>query len=85
MFSPFVLSVDGILEKEAPLVLANLSQLMAEKMEEPISHVQGRGNGCIAIAVAISYSHIIHGACIPSPFMDRERVWESVLGLRLAQ
>ena len=38
-FSPFVPSVVGILGKQDQFVLANLSQLMATKMEEPISHV----------------------------------------------
>ena len=33
-FSPFVLSVDGILGKEALAILTNLSQTMAAKMEE---------------------------------------------------
>ena len=40
-FSPFVLSIDGILGKEALVVLANLSQLMAKKKDEPISHLRG--------------------------------------------
>ena len=41
--------------KEAQLVLATSSQLMAEKMDEPISHVKGWFNGRIAIVVARSY------------------------------
>ena len=32
-FSPFVISVDGMLGKEALVVLANLSRLTAEKMD----------------------------------------------------
>ena len=51
-FSPFVLSVDGILGRKALFVLANLSGLMSAKMDEPISHVQGCINGRISIAVA---------------------------------
>ena len=38
-FPPFVLSVDGILGREAPIVLANLIRLMAAKIDEPIFHV----------------------------------------------
>ena len=38
--SPFVISVDGILGAEALVVLSHLSQLMADKMDESISHVQ---------------------------------------------
>ena len=33
-FYPFVISVDGMHEKEALVVLTNLIRLMAEKMEE---------------------------------------------------
>ena len=40
-FSPFVLYVDGILGKEDLVVLAILIRLIAEKMAEPIYHVQG--------------------------------------------
>ena len=50
--SAFVLSVDGILGNEALVILANLSRLMVEKIEEIISHVCGWVNSRIAIAVA---------------------------------
>ena len=40
-FSPFLISIGGIIVKEALVLLANLSQLMAEKMDEPISHLRG--------------------------------------------
>ena len=39
IFSPFVLSFDDMLGKEALVVLANLSRLIAAKLEEPISNV----------------------------------------------
>ena len=38
--------------KEALVVLQNLSRLMAEKMEEPISYVRGWINSQIVITVA---------------------------------
>ena len=44
-FSPFVLFVHGMLGKEALVILDSLSQLMAEKMDEPISHVRIWFNG----------------------------------------
>ena len=49
-FSVFI-SIDGVLGKEALIVLANLSQLMAVKMDEPISHVRGWINGQMEIEV----------------------------------
>ena len=38
-FSPFVISVDGMLGREALAVLADLSRIMAAEIDEPISHV----------------------------------------------
>ena len=58
-FYPFVLSVDGLLGKESHIVLANLSQLVAEKMEEPILHMCSWFNGLIVITVARLYSFMI--------------------------
>ena len=65
-FSLLILSVDGILGNKALVVLANLSQITAEKMEEPILHMSGWINGRIKIVIARSYSRMIWGACIPS-------------------
>ena len=53
-FSLFVLSVDGMLRKEALVVFTSLSQLMVENPEELISHLHGWVYCWIAIAVARS-------------------------------
>ena len=84
-FSPFALSVDGMLGREALVVLANLSRLIAVKMNEPLSHVRGWINGRIAIAVARSYSLMIREARLLSPLRDREPEWDPASGLGLAQ
>ena len=60
-----------MLEKEALILLTNLSQLMVAKLKEPISHVHGWFNGQIAIAVARSYSRMIHGTHLSSPLIDQ--------------
>ena len=65
--------------KEALFVLANLSQIIAEKMEEPILHVPGLINGQISIAVVVLYSHMTWGV------LDRDPEWELGSGLELAQ
>ena len=39
--SLIILSIDGMLGREALVVLADLSRLMAAKMDEPMSHVRG--------------------------------------------
>lgn len=67
------------------VALANLSQLMAERMKEPISHVRGWVNGRIEIAIARSYSHMIYGSSLSSTLGDKEPDRESVLGMLLSQ
>ena len=83
-FSPFVIYVDGILDRKALVVLANLSQLVAAKMDKPISHVQGWMNGWIAIAVARSYFWIIHRDRLPSLLWEQETDWDLASGIGLA-
>ena len=74
-----------MLGREALDVLENLSQLMAAEMDEPISHVRVWINGRIEIAVARSYSQIIHGYRLPNPLRDQYPKWDPELGLGLAQ
>ena len=71
-FNPFFLSVDVMLGKEALVVLMNLSQLMTEKMDEPILHVQIWINGQVAIAVSRLYSCMIRGARLLSDMRDQD-------------
>ena len=84
-FSPFIVSVDGMLGREALVILANLSQIVASKMDEPIFHMQGFINDIISIAVARSFSQIIFGYRILIPLWDRDPGWDQAPGLRLAQ
>ena len=74
-----------MLGKEDLIVLMNLSQLMAAKMEEPILHMCGWINGHIIITVARLYSHMICGAHLTSTLWYREPDYESVSGLGLTQ
>ena len=64
-FSPFS-PVGGALGREFLVVLAQLSQIMAAKMDEPILYVRGWINSRIPIAVARSYSQMIRGDQLPS-------------------
>ena len=74
-----------MLGKEALVILSNLSRLMAEKLEEPISHVRGWVNGRIAIAVTRLYSRMIRDDLLPSTLRDQEPDWYSGSGLSLVQ
>ena len=84
-FYQFPLSVDGMMGKEALVLLTNLSQIMAAKMDEPISHITGWVNGWIAIVVARSYYRVLRRALSPSPLRTWEPEWASGSGLRFSQ
>ena len=74
-FYPFVISVRGVIGREALVVLAKLSQLMAVKMEVIILHVRVWVSGQITIAVARSYSHMIRGFFLSSILWNRKTDW----------
>ena len=76
MVSPFVLSVGGIIGREALVVLSQLIRFMVEKQEEPLSQVRDWVNGRMAIAVARSYSRMIRRAQLPSPLQEEEPDWD---------
>ena len=80
----FVLSVDGMTGKEDQVLLSTLSQLMAEKMDEPIFHVKGWVNGRIEIAVVRSDSWVICRARSSSPLRNWYPDWDLGPGLVLA-
>ena len=84
IFCLFVISDNGMLGREALVVIANLSRLMAEKMDEQILHVRGWVRYWISITLAISYSWIIHRDRLPSPLWYRETHWDLASGLGLA-
>ena len=83
-FLLFVLSVDRLLGREDLVVLSELSQVMAEKREEPLLQVRGWVNGSITIAVARSYSGIINRARLPSPLWEQEMDWDTGSRIGLA-
>ena len=51
----FSLSIDGMLGRETLAILRNVSQLMAENIDELILHLRGYIDIWVAIAVARSY------------------------------
>ena len=83
-FLPFVPSVVGMPGREALVVLLQLSRVMSEKREEPLSQVRGWVNGKTEISVVISYSQMICGARLPSPLRERDPDWDLETGIGLA-
>ena len=82
-FSIF-LSVNDMLGGEALALLADLSRIVAAKMDEPILHMWGWINSQIEIVVAISYSCMIHGDQPPSTLWYMDTNWDQESGLGLA-
>ena len=86
-FYQFFLSIDGMLGREALAVLANLSRIMAEKIDVPILHLRGWIYGRIKISVVRSYSCMIHKAQLISSLRDRSRTgtrhWASDCHIKL--
>ena len=77
--------MDGILGKEALVILTTFSQLMEEKLEEPISRVRSWVKVRIVISVTRPYSCMIQGDFLTSPLRDWEPNWDKGLGLGLVQ
>ena len=76
--------MDGILAREALVVISQLSRVMSDKREEPLLQVRGWLNGRIEIAIAMSYSRMIFRARLSSPLREQEPDWDPESVIRLA-
>jgi hypothetical protein len=83
-FSPFLASADGLLGKEAKILLRKLSAMLAEKWEKPYSEVYGYVNALMSIAIVRATHLCIRGSRIPTGKMcKRLPQWEDKAGLGL--
>jgi hypothetical protein len=83
-FSPFVVSTDGLLGKEAKMLLKKLSARLAEKWEKPYSEVCGYVNARMSIAIVRATHLCLRGSRIPTSKMcNRLPQWEDKAGLGL--
>jgi hypothetical protein len=83
-FSPFMVSTDGLLGKEAKILLRKLSSMLAEKWEKPCSEVCGYVNACMGIAIVRATHLCIRGSRIPTGKMcNRLPQWEDKAGIGL--
>ena len=83
-FSPFVVSTDGLLGKEAKILLKKLSLRLAEKWEKPYSEVCGFVNARMSIAIVRATHLCLRGSRIPTSKMcNRLPQWEDKAGLGL--
>ena len=82
-FTPFVVSTDGLLGKEAKTLLRKLSALLAEKWEKPYSQVCGFVNARMSIAIVRATHLCLRGSRTPTSRMSRRPQWEGRAGLSL--
>ena len=90
-FPPFVLSVDDILEKEAIVVLTNLSRLMTENLRNILhTYVVGLtaglqlcSRGCTTVSSLNVPSPVPYGTRIWTRNWDRASAWHNKLRVRI--
>jgi hypothetical protein len=68
-FTPFVVSTDGLLGKEAKCLLKKLSTALADKWEKPYAVVRGYVNARISIAIVRATHICLRGSRIPTSTM----------------
>jgi hypothetical protein len=83
-FSPFVVSVDGLLGKEAKTVLKVLASKMATKAGKPYSSVMGFVRARFSIAMVRATHICLRGSRTPTSRMSTRRpLWEDGAGIAL--
>jgi hypothetical protein len=83
-FSPFVVSTDGMLGREASCLIKRLSQKLATKWQRPLSHVTSYVRTRLSIAIVRATHLCMRGSRIPAHSMSTRRpLWEDGAGLAL--
>ena len=83
-FTPFVVSTDGLLGREATFFTRRLSSILAEKWHQPYSVVCGFVKTRLSIAIARATHLCLRGSRIPTgQISNRRPLWEDRAGLGL--
>ena len=82
-FSPFVVSCDGMLGKEAKSVLQNLAGSLSKKSGKSYSETSNFMKSRMSIAIVRATHICIRGSCIPTSRMSQHPQWEDAAGLSL--
>ena len=83
-FVPFVVSVDGLISKEAQTQLQRLSAILAEKWERPYSVVCSYVRAQMSFAILRATHRCIRGSRIPAAQISTPLpLWEDQAGLGL--
>ena len=84
-FTPFVVSSDGLLGREAKNLLKQLSLRLADKWQKPYSVVAGIVRSRMSIAIIRASHQCIRGSRISFRSMSKKIVWEDGSGTGLYQ
>ena len=89
-FTPFVVTVDGMLGKEANSLLKHIAHLFVAKWDLTYSKVRGYLNAKISLACLRSAHRCLRGSRVPSTRICRshlvvDRPWEDGAGMDLFQ
>jgi hypothetical protein len=82
-FTPFVVSVDGLIGYEASNLLKQLSKRLAEKWRKPYSVTCGIVRSRISIACVRASHQCLRGSRIPFRTMIRQIQWDNGAGAGL--
>ena len=82
-FSPFVVSCDGLLGKEARSVLQNLAGRLSKKSGKSFSETSNFMKSRMSIAIVRATHLCIRGSRIPTSRMSQHPQWEDGAGLSL--
>jgi hypothetical protein len=82
-FTPFVVSVDGLIGYEASNLLKQLSKRLAEKWRKPYSVTCGIVRSRISIVCVRASHQCLRGSCIPFRTMSRQIQWDDGAGAGL--
>jgi hypothetical protein len=82
-FTPFVVSTDGLIGREAGELLKRLSLRLADKWERPYSVVRGFVSARMSIAIVRATHLCLRGSRVPLSQISRRPQWEDRAGLGL--
>jgi hypothetical protein len=84
-FTPFIVSVDGLIGKEAKMVLKVLAARTVNKAGHMSSNVMGYMRARVSIAIVRAFHVCIRGARVPMSRMSNRRPqWEDMAGMVMA-
>ena len=76
-FTPFIASVDGLLGREAQMLLKKISKLLARKWGRPYSKIALYVNACISISLTRATNLFMIGSRTPvSKISSRQPILE---------